>query len=295
MGVRDNTLELRVQALEAELVAMRRGARRRAEPPEDDGELRDSESQPVANRRGVVKLLAAGAVGAAAGVALNGQHVAATDDEPVFQGVTNEGTKITWIYASDETALACESGARYGIGTWGPLGNALFVPFDQSPIGFQSDMGALWVDHEGNWWAATADGTDSKWRKFAGPETAGTLHLLPAPKRVYDSRPGEPPAIDPKSPLSPNIARSIDPKLNSSGVPAQARGVLITLTAAPLAAGGFATAWPSGAWPGTSNVNFNPNQPIAATTVVGLGADAKFLVQSNVSTNVLIDIVGYYL
>jgi len=28
---------------------------------------------------------------------------------------------------------------------------------------------------------------------------------------------------------------------------------------------------------------------------VGPGADAKFLVQSNVSTNVLIDIVGYYL
>ena len=97
------------------------------------------------------------------------------------------------------------------------------------------------------------------------------------------------------APLTPNIARSIDPKANSSGVPAIARGVLITLTVAPLTAGGFATAWPSGGWPGTSNVNFNPNQPIAATTVVGLGADAKFLVQSNVSTNVLIDIVGYYL
>ena len=93
----------------------------------------------------------------------------------------------------------------------------------------------------------------------------------------------------------PPVAVSVDPAGNSSGVPAEARGVLITLTAAPLAAGGFATAWPSGAWPGTSNVNFNPNQPIAATTVVGLGANAKFLVQSNVSTNVLIDIVGYYL
>ena len=140
-----------------------------------------------------------------------------------------------------------------------------------------------------------SDGTDGKWRKLAGPDTAGALHLLASPKRVYDSRPGEPPAIDPKSPLTPNVARTIDPKANSSGVPAQARGVLVTLTVPSLAAGGFATVWPSGAWPGTSNINFGPNQTIATTTVVGLGPGATFLVQSNVATNVLIDIVGYYL
>ena len=297
MGVRDNALEARVEALEAELAAVRRAVRprSRAVAAADVGAPVESEGSPVSDRRGVVKLLAATAAGAVAGVALKGQPVAADDGDPIIQGQENNGTAITWIYASDETAVACESGEGYGLGTWGPRGNALFVPFDQSPIGHEADMGALWVDHEGNWWAATADGTDSKWRKFAGPATAGTLHLLPSPKRVYDSRPGEAPDIDPKSPLTPNIARSIDPKGNSSGVPAQARGVLITFTVAPLTSGGFATAWPSGDWPKTSNVNFNANQPIATTTVVGLGSDGKFLVLSNVSTNFLIDVVGYYL
>jgi hypothetical protein len=302
VGVQDNTLEARVQALEAELSAVRRrsSSRPRATAASTDAELAltpDSEpSGPtVSDRRGVVKLLAATAVGAVAGATISGQQVAATDGQAIVQGQRNDGTDVTWIYASDETALACESDGGYGIGCWGAWGNAWFVPFEDPPHGQSADIGALWVDGDGNWWAATADGADAKWRKLAGPETSGALHLLSSPKRVYDSRPGEPPAIDPKSPLTPNVARSIDPKANSSGVPAIARGVLITLTAAPLAAGGFATAWPSGAWPGTSNVNFNPNQPIAATTVVGLGADAKFLVQSNVSTNVLIDIVGYYL
>jgi len=71
--------------------------------------------------------------------------------------------------------------------------------------------------------------------------------------------------------------------------------VLITMTIPALAAGGFATVWPSGAWPGTSNINFSPNQNIATTTVVGLGPGGTFLVQSNVATNVIIDIAGYYL
>jgi hypothetical protein len=234
-------------------------------------------------------------VGAVAATALRAQPAAATDGQAIVQGAHNDGTQVTWIYASDDTALACESDGGYGLGCWGPSGNAWFFPFTEPPLGQPADIGALWVDDDGNWWAATADGTDAKWRKLAGPGTAGALHLLASPKRVYDSRPGEPPAIDPKSPLTPNVARTIDPKANSSGVPAQARGVLVTLTVPSLAAGGFATVWPSGAWPGTSNINFGPNQNIATTTVVGLGPGATFLVQSNVATNVLIDIVGYYL
>ena len=290
-------LQARVEALEAELAVIRNGPRPRSRPVETTHAEQQhvSADPPVSDRRGVVKLLAASAVGAVAGTALNGRQAAADDGQPVIQGEDNNGTKMTFIYASDATAVGCHSDNGYGIGCWGPYGNALFFPFDQSPLPYTSDMGALWVDNEGNWWAATADGTDSKWRKLAGPETAGTLHLLASPKRVYDSRPGESPPIDPKSPLTPNIARTIDPKLNSSGVPSVARGVLVTLTIPALAAGGFATIWPSGAWPGTSNINFSPNQNIATTTVVGLGAGATFLVQANVATNVVIDIVGYYL
>ena len=302
MGVQDNTLEARVQALEAELAAVRRAAlpRSRAVVAVDGSAPDEPEVQadgpPVSDRRGVVKLLAATAAGAVAGVALKGQPVAADDGEPVVQGDLNEAQTATLLRASNDQALVLWSDVGQGLETDGSYGNALFNAGGDSPVGLPAWAGTLWVDEGGNWWGATENNdVDGKWRKIIGPQTVGALHLLPSPKRVYDSRPGEPPAIDPKSPLSPNIARSIDPKGNLSGVPAQARGVLITLTMAPLAQGGFASAWPSGDWPKTSNVNFNAGQPIAATTVVGLGPDGKFLVLANVSTNVVIDVVGYYL
>jgi hypothetical protein len=298
VGVLDNTLEARVQALEAELAAIRSAPRPRSRSVDttEAEEPQESAGPPVSDRRGVVKLLAASAVGVVAAAAVNPGRAAATDGQPVIQGEDNDGTTMTFIHATDGTALGCHSENGYGIGCWGPYGNALFVPFDQSPLAYTSDMGALWVDHEGNWWAATADGTDSKWRKFAGPGTAGTLHLLSAPKRVYDSRPGEPPLIDPKSPLSPSIPRTIDPKGNSSGVPANAQGVVITLTVTGTGGGGFAAVWPSGAHPGTSNINFTgANQTIATTTVVGLAAGATFQLLASIATHVIIDVIGYYL
>jgi hypothetical protein len=299
VGVLDNTLAARVEALEAELEAMKGGSRTTARSVRAAGKEPQpvERGAPVSDRRGVVKLLAAGTVGAIAGTALNARRASALDGEPVILGEENNGTQVTRIRASDDTALACESQSGYGLGCWGAYGNAWFFPFTEPPHGydFDVDIGVLWVDEDGNWWAATANGTDGKWRKLAGPQTAGQLHLLTAPNRIYDSRPGEPPGIEPKSPLSPNTARTIDPKGNSSGVPAEARGVLVTLTIPSLAAGGFATVWPSGAWPGTSNINFSPNQNIATTTVVGVAPGATFLVQANVATNVIIDIVGYYL
>jgi hypothetical protein len=302
VGVHGGTLEARVQALEAELAAVRRAAlpRSRAVAAVDGSPPVEPEVQaagpPVSDRRGVVKLLAASAAGAVAGVALKGQPVAADDGQPVVQGGDNQAQTATFLSASSDQGLVLWSEVGQGLETDGSYGNALFNAGGDSPVGLPAWAGTLWVDNGGNWWGATENNDDDgKWRKIIGPQTAGALHLLDSPKRVYDSRPGEPPNIDPKSPLSANTARAIDPKGNLSGVPPQARGVLITFTIAPLALGGFATAWPSGPWPGTSNVNFAAGQPIATTTVVGLGPDGKFLVQSNVSTNIVIDVVGYYL
>ena len=57
---------------------------------------------------------------------------------------------------------------------------------------------------------------------------------------------------------------------------------------------GFAAAWPSGPYPGTSSVNFAAGQNIAATTVVGCGANATIQVLSNTVTDFMIDVIGYY-
>jgi hypothetical protein len=291
-------LEARVEALEAELAVIRNGARPRPRNVETaHAEQHEaSAGPPVSDRRGVVKLLAASAVGAVAGTALNGRQAVADDGEPVIQGSVNNAQTATILNASDDQGLILWSDVGQGLETDGNFGNALFTAGGEAPVGDPAFAGTLYVDSGGNWWAATkSDIADGQWRKLAGPGTAGALHLLSAPRRVYDSRPAETPAIGPKNPLAPNTARTIDPRGNSSGVPIEARGVLITLTIPALAAGGFATAWPSGPWPGTSNINFSGGQNIAVTTVVGLGPGATFLVQANVATNVVIDIVGYYL
>jgi hypothetical protein len=290
------TLAARVEALEAELAAIRRRARPRSVDSTEVHEQSEPAGPPVSDRRGVVKLLAASAVGAVAGAALHGQPAAAADGEPVVQGNENNASTATILNASSDTALVLGSGNGYGLESDGSAGNALFYAGGDSPVGFAAFAGTLWVDGGGNWWASTrSDNSDGQWRKLAGPDTSGALHLLALPRRVYDSRPGEPPAIDPKSPLTPNEVRAIDPKLNGSGVPPAARGVLITMTIAAPAAGGFATVWPSGPWPGTSNINFNTGQNIATTTVVGVAPGATFLVLANVQTHVLIDVAGYYL
>ena len=146
------------------------------------------------------------------------------------------------------------------------------------------------MDGAGNWWGATIDSaTNAQWRKLAGPSTAGQLHVLPTPVRVYDSRPGEAPlAVGPKAPTTANGIRVIDTTANGSGVPFDANAVLVNLTITGPQAPGFATAWPTGAWPGTSNINFAAGQDIAATTVVGRGPSASIQILSNTVTNFLI-------
>jgi hypothetical protein len=137
--------------------------------------------------------------------------------------------------------------------------------------------------------------TDGLWRKIAGPTSAGQLHILPAPVRVYDSRPNLPPLIGIKQPTVGNTPRQIDTTLNGSGVPTSATAVLITLTVTGPTKPGFATVWPSGVWPGTSNINFAAGQSIATTTVSGCGVLGTIMVQSNTATDFLVDVIGYYL
>jgi len=290
-------LEARLAVLESELSALRGGnATDRGSPavPRPSADASPAGGVPTSDRRGVVKLLAASAVGAVAGGALYARPAAAADGDAVLQGDTNEASTATILHATDESALVPASDNGYGLVSDGSAGNALFVAAGDPPVGGPANAGTLWVDGDGNWWASTAtDPVDGQWRMLAGQTSTGALHLLAAPRRVYDSRPGEPPAIEPKAPLEPNLARTIDVTGNSSGVPTVARGALITLTITGPVAPGYATVWPSGAWPGTSNINFFTGENVANTTVVGLSG-ATFQLLASVATNVVIDVVGVY-
>ena len=145
---------------------------------------------------------------------------------------------------------------------------------------------------------ATIDSaTDGGWRKIAGPNTAGQLHMLPSPVRLpHDSRPGlAPTAVGPKVPTVSNAVRILDTTANTSGVPANVwAGAHLNLTITGPQAPGFASAWATGAFPGTSSINFVAGQSIAVTTVVGCGPAATIQVLANTATDFLVDMIGYY-
>jgi hypothetical protein len=284
----DHRIEARIAALEAEI-----GSLKELVAADSEG----VPSAPLSDRRGMVKLLAATAVGAVTGAALLGaQPAAAAQGGPASVGVDNLSTEATGFHASGSSGVVAQGDSGVGIIADGVLGNAWFPGGGESPAGTDGLPGILWVDGGGNWWAATVDSpTDGVWRKLAGPSTAGQLHILPVPVRVYDSRPNQPPlAVGPKSPTVGNTSRTIDTTANGSNVPFGATGVLVNLTIAGPQAPGFASAWPGGSYPGTSSVNFAAGQNVAATTVVGCGPSATIQVLSNTVTDFLIDVIGYY-
>jgi hypothetical protein len=160
------------------------------------------------------------------------------------------------------------------------------------------DRGTIARDASGNFWTAVADDT---WRKVSGPGTAGALHLLASPTRVYDSRVGKTPAVGTKAPLASG-SRSIDCTANSSGVPATARGVIVNVTVLWSSASGYVAITPGGAGDtGTSNANspgIGGKTASLAIVACGTGARAgKIDVSAGPggSFDFIVDVTGYFL
>ena len=108
--------------------------------------------------------------------------------------------------------------------------------------------------------------------------TPATVALVPlaSPKRVYDSRAGQPPANVVKGVLPSGGDRDVDVKNNASGVPATARAVVGNVTVTNTSNGGFVDIRPAGtAWAGTSTVNFSgTGQTVANAFTATLGPNA---------------------
>jgi hypothetical protein len=156
--------------------------------------------------------------------------------------------------------------------------------------------GEIYLDSANGLWCSVADGSPGTWRQLAGLDTAGSLHLI-TPKRVYDSRPTDPPLGGVKGPLG-NGTRDVDCTNNASGVPLGATAVLVNLTVVNTSASGFLAAYKKGiAFPGTSSINWNlPTTIVANTTIVAVDAAAKLtcLVPVNASADFFVDVIGYF-
>ncbi|HMJ79071.1 MAG TPA: hypothetical protein VK507_24005 [Iamia sp.] len=210
--------------------------------------------------------------------------------------------------SADAPALLA-AGFGIGLSAAGVRGQVQMTPETPSPLTFpvEGRTGTLYMqagqDEEsfidGTLWVCVEDGTPGTWRKVAGHNTTGALHLLAAPHRVYDSRPGGiPTAIGPKTPLpAGNVARTLDLKVASSGVPAGALGALVTvlLVNATAGAGNF-TIWANDQPKPTANTLVWGGDAGRFTTLAATSLDsqARVKVDASLQTHVVLDVVGYY-
>jgi hypothetical protein len=168
--------------------------------------------------------------------------------------------------------------------------------------------GELYVDAEGTLWftVPTATAGEVRFVKLAGTPASGSFHAID-PQRAYDSRQA---AYTVNGPMAPNTERVIsvaDGHDTNGGavttanvVPVGATAVQINVTAANMTAPNFLSVTAGDKTStNTSLLNWSPGDiQIANSITVPLDADRQIKVfcgNQTGSTDVIIDIFGYYL
>ena len=112
-----------------------------------------------------------------------------------------------------------------------------------------------------------------------------------APARILDSRDG---TGGYSTPWGPWTSRTL-PVAGIAGVPADAKAVMINVTATNASAASYLTAWPSGqSLPLASNLNFGAGATVPNLVLVPIGADGRVAIFNLLGTvDVIVDVVGY--
>jgi hypothetical protein len=138
----------------------------------------------------------------------------------------------------------------------------------------------------------TADGNPGTWVRVSH---SGTRYLS-APQRAYDSR------TTAAGKLRAGDGDTTTPRVIPitgvvTGVPADALGVIGTLSIVEPEAVIFATVWPDGAWPGTASMLASPGAFISNSFNVGLSSNGSgtISIAASGATHAIIDIAGYVL
>jgi photosystem II stability/assembly factor-like uncharacterized protein len=135
---------------------------------------------------------------------------------------------------------------------------------------------------------------------YAPPGGGGLYyHPLPAPVRLFDSRPGETACDAPGMPLGNGGTRTVLAHGTCLGatIPSSAKVIVGNATVVNFISSGsnWITLYPFGATqPNASNLNFTANQIISNAIVVGLSSDGKFNIYSSASTHFIVDVNGYF-
>jgi len=281
------------------------------------------------SRRSLLKLAAAGLAGLLGSAAARPSAALAADGNAIVAGAATTAQSKTTLTSSFATPnngafVVDAQGADWAIegnsGQLGVLGSGFVGVTGTGTIGgyFSGTLNAIslepqtavgpptstdcargdmLVDATGVLYLCVADGNPN-----AAPPSPGTwirvshggVRLLSSPARAYDSR------SDPAGPLrsgSGDVSgspRTIDvlgavPNI----IPAGALGIVGNLAVTQAAAGGFATIWPGGSWPGTANINFT-SVDLSNSFSVGLSG-GTVAIGSSAQTHVILDVTGYVL
>ena len=253
-------------------------------------------------------LLGAGRASAADGDPLN---VGAANTATLKTSLTTGGTTISNDGALSVTGTDADygiygSGASYGLvgsgpggvlglGTVGGVFSGSVVAINLDPLGSagaptgQAFKGDMAVDSGGKLWLCVAAGTPGTWIQVSH----GGTRYLSSPQRAYDSR------TSGDGKLRSGAGDTGHPRVIQvtgvvAGVPSNAVGVVGNLAATQADAGGFATVWPGGAWPGTANINYT-GVDLSNSFNVGLSSSGTISVAASGSTHVVIDVAAYIL
>lgn len=118
-----------------------------------------------------------------------------------------------------------------------------------------------------------------------------------APKRVFDTRPGNSPdalQIVQKTPIAAGTSVKVN-VTNMVGVPATGVGaVSLNVGVDKAGAAGFITVYPCGTLDLVSNVNFAAGQTVSNAVIATVPADGNICFYSSATTDVIVDINGWF-
>jgi hypothetical protein len=222
------------------------------------------------------------------------------------RGQSNSGFGV-WAFSAVGTAVAATSGTGIGVFAQGGAGAIGFGggSFTAPPSrGGTYTSNTLEADGNRDVWFCYESGTPGKWRKLAGPATAGAFHAI-TPTRVYDSRAAAPTPglLDAGNNRLVSVANGRDnngtvttPNLVPAGATAVAANVTVTGTTG---VGGYLAVNPGGVTAvSASTINwFGAGQNIANGVTLTLNTNRELTVicgDGGGSTHFIVDIAGYY-
>jgi hypothetical protein len=130
-----------------------------------------------------------------------------------------------------------------------------------------------------------------------GSEHQSAFEPLEAPRRLLDTRPGQP-TFDGQLSGGGERGRGSTlavPVAERAGIPADADTVVINITAVQPGDRGFVTVFPCGEpRPLASNLNYAPGQTIAVGAVSRVGAAGEICLHTSGRTNLVLDVIGHF-